>query len=340
MQRRGNIEVQFNWIFVLIIGALILAFFGTLIYQQKASSESKVTHEILSKLDTKLSGVASSKNTFERIEMPDVEIKFIYPDYFLGTQRQNLKERMIFAPSSLRGDFLAAQTRPWNLGFDVATFIYLTNPTVKYYIVAAADDERFAQTIDSRIERKRSSDDDEELVRMEILSGRAESKGYRKVRMIFIGSDPTAADISALSNMPNSDVTALKVIGDLESGSLAFYKKSGSSFVADGPERFYVGEALLLGAIFVDGERAYSHLFDKAMKRLYIVSKIYENRTQLLAEYSREECQPHYLSDRFLTISVFANERKKENIGSLLSTVSSLRETYDEVIYASCPALY
>ena len=41
LKKRGAVEVQFNWIFILIIGAVILLFFGVIIAKQRSAADSQ-----------------------------------------------------------------------------------------------------------------------------------------------------------------------------------------------------------------------------------------------------------------------------------------------------------
>ena len=41
MNKKGIIEIQFNWIFVLVVGAIILVFFFGFVQKQKSFAEEK-----------------------------------------------------------------------------------------------------------------------------------------------------------------------------------------------------------------------------------------------------------------------------------------------------------
>lgn len=356
--KRAEIEVQFNWIFVLVIGALILGFFGTIIYQQKSISETKTTHEILSRLDTVFTASSTSKDKLERIETPDVEFRFNYPDYFVDGQRQNLKGKFIFAPSYFKGSSFSIWVKSWNLDFAIVNFAYVTNPTVRYYIIADSNDP-FANSINESIERKQDRDSPENLIRMDFIEqedmNKIEDKGYERVRLIYFQEDngdaPSAPPMpSSLSSRPNSEVSALVVVpsptgedGDLAFGKLYFYKKNNQGqFVSDdseGESSFsYVGRELLYGAIFVDKAAAYQYLFNKAMNKLEIISKIYEQRADMMNEDNIEGCG--YPSQDFQLLSEAAKTSNVEGINGIIGIIPVLAESNERLSAWSCPPLY
>ncbi len=352
MEKKGNVEVQFNWIFILIIGAMILVFFGTLIYKQKNISETKTTHEILSKLDVILSETSSTTKTLKKIDMPDVDITFNYADgtYLLGGQRQELKGRFLFAPSTFSGDYIVAWTRSWNLGFDIVTFVYLTSPTVRYYLVA--EESEFAVEVNSTIERKSDDKSEESLIRMDLITpsqvASLQDKGYSKVRLIFFNQEPKVP--SNFVNKGKTQISALKVVEDESDpnyGTVTFYRKTSDGFVTEPDAKFnYIGKEMLYGAIFVDDKIGYSYLFNKAMDKLEILAKIYEKKARALKldiSFNPDfaSCTA-YPETEFKDIADAASKTKRgdEDIRLMAGLIPSLNLLKDTLLYSSCPQLY
>ena len=54
--KKGVIEVQFNWVFIIIIGAVIIAFFVNMSMKQKGVSEEKLSVTIAEHMKTILTG--------------------------------------------------------------------------------------------------------------------------------------------------------------------------------------------------------------------------------------------------------------------------------------------
>ena len=52
MKKKAIIEVQLNWIYILIVGAIILVFFVVVAKKYAANAELKISSQILENLDT------------------------------------------------------------------------------------------------------------------------------------------------------------------------------------------------------------------------------------------------------------------------------------------------
>jgi len=60
IKKKGVIEVQFNWIFILIIGAIILFFFFSIVKTQKTVSEKKISTTVRRDIRAILTGAGVS----------------------------------------------------------------------------------------------------------------------------------------------------------------------------------------------------------------------------------------------------------------------------------------
>ena len=133
--RKAIIEVQFNWIFVLIVGAIILAFFVTLITSQKKISEDKLSFSSLVTFDSILASAGVSANTLVVIDTPKVDFEYDCNSFRIGTIARQTKERPIFSSRILRGRQLITWTKDWFYPFKITNFLYLSNPEKEYVFV-------------------------------------------------------------------------------------------------------------------------------------------------------------------------------------------------------------
>ena len=67
------VEIQFNWIFILIVGALILVFFMMLVNRQRDISDIKLAVELLDDLEQIMTGQRVTVNRQDIIDMPLLE---------------------------------------------------------------------------------------------------------------------------------------------------------------------------------------------------------------------------------------------------------------------------
>ncbi|PIN68547.1 hypothetical protein COV93_09025, partial [Candidatus Woesearchaeota archaeon CG11_big_fil_rev_8_21_14_0_20_43_8] len=74
MKKRGVVDLQFNWIFVLIAGAVILAIFFAVANSLKQSSDDKIDLEVSTDLKSILIGAKVSTDSSNVIPIPSSDI--------------------------------------------------------------------------------------------------------------------------------------------------------------------------------------------------------------------------------------------------------------------------
>ena len=63
LSRKAQIETQFNWLFILVAGAVILIFFAGIVIKQKSSSEQKIAENVMTDLQSIFTGGSVSTGT-------------------------------------------------------------------------------------------------------------------------------------------------------------------------------------------------------------------------------------------------------------------------------------
>ena len=269
MFNKKAFEIQFNWIFVLVAGALILLFFATVINRQRNVSETSTKATVLKSIDAIITGSGVSSDTTSIIGIPDSNIEISCNRISIGGVSKQYQNLILFAPGSVQGDKLVAQTLSFEAPFKAANLMYLTSTKVRYIIIGN-------NQLANEINRLLPSD-----VRKDIVasSSSIRNENNYKVRFIvFDNSDLTGID---LTKFPNSDVTALKVTGTLEKGNIEFYKKNRNSW-SPKEDSVYLGKASLLGAVYSDSLDVYKCNMKNTFSKLNLVTKVYHGRTTLL----------------------------------------------------------
>ena len=67
--KRG-IEIQFNWVFILIAGGVILAFFFTIVTKQQTLSTERLAVQLSRDLDTVFSAAIAAKGVAQVLSIP------------------------------------------------------------------------------------------------------------------------------------------------------------------------------------------------------------------------------------------------------------------------------
>jgi len=300
--KRGSIEVSFNWIFILIAGAVIFAFFVNVIGKQKAISEVKTAGTIITNLDSILTGAQISTGTVNIVDLPRVDIGFECDRYFIGQTPKQTKSNVIFAPDLLKGKQLITWAVDWNLPYRVTNFLYLTDPQLRYVIVKDSGGLGLADKLSEELPKEMNKevyDPDATAPANQFID-----KNNYKVKFVFF--DDPESDIKYNKNildpiayMPDSDVTAIFL--DINTptiptiGEIKFYQKDGTTWSSEAATTYYIKKEALFGAIFASDIDMYNCVMKKAFKKLNLVTKVYINRSKELAEfYSGEACfDPH-----------------------------------------------
>jgi len=270
--KKGVVEIQFNWIFALIAGAVIIALFTGIILKQKNISETSKNSLILNNLDAILSGSEASPGTSKVTRIPETKIEFRCNSYSVDKVSKQINSMTVFTPSVLEGNKLITWTLDWNLPYRITNFVYLTNPRVRYVFVADDSNKVFAGNILGLMPKQ--------IVDDTIYSNvnNIGNEGHDYVRIIFFGQQPTLP--TNFKGMKKGTVTALKITkdsGNNDIGTLDFFEVENNNFVKKG-NSYYIKEPTLFGAIFTDDIENYNCVMRNAFEKLDIVSQIYQAR--------------------------------------------------------------
>ena len=350
-KRRGQIQVQFNWIFVLIVGGLILLFFLGVVRTQKKLSDTKISATISTDLRAILSGVEVSTQTAALIDIPKTEIDFNCEGYSVGGLA-GMRPTASFSPNVIKGNRLMSWAVPWSVPYRIMNFVYLTTPEVRYIIVDDndGDSESLADKLEAVLPQKIIEEEDNDRIMMNkelITSAEVSSitdKNNYKVRVVFftdtlndLQSDSTPNELKYLEG----DLTAINVkvtSGGVDGyGQITFYKQDGGNFgyaktTALDSTTDYLGLQSLIAAVFAEDIESYNCNMQRAFKKFEFMTGIYESRTTELKDNPPDlTCVSAYPDAvNYLTII-------KDKTGDLSEVLDSsdIKEIYDKVYLES-----
>lgn len=347
-KRRGQIGTQFNWIFVLIAGALILAFFIMIINRQREVSEKKLATELLADLDMIITGQAVSPGSSKSLDLADLELSFTCEDYSVFNVAKTSGNSIIFSPSRMKGANMIAWTLEWDMPYRVANFIYLTIPEVKYYLIDPAQS--------SGKDSYGIKSDFPDTVDIEAVSATPDSfENAQRIRLVYFAK-PMSSELplpsTGLKDFRDDDVSVLYIenaLGPEDFNGKAvmhFYRKKGDFIVEEG--LFYsMGKETVYAAMFSDSYEIYMCNMQKVLKKLVIVTAIYQKRVvDILNGLSPgSPCSPYYVDSPFQSIiesvtDVDSQGNLRIHLGDLFSAVSYIQNLNDKTIFASCPEIY
>ena len=318
MNKRGFVEIQFNWIFILIAGVVLLGFFIGMSGWIKSLNEEQLTVDILDRLGFILTGAEVSEDSASLIDVPDSKMVFScdggdgecnelgcpssfmfddYPGNYLDTS-----VNVLFTLESLKSTQLVTWSLDWNVPYRVMNFLYLTTTEVKYVIVYSDASRKFATKVYNEL------DNNNHLSKNLLFTPKADLNKIRyknedHVRFVFFEDPAVAGGYQLDSSMENRDNVDYVVIDynplDESLGKVKYGKLNGGSFNTDTESFPYLGMPSVIGAIFSGDLSMYKCNMKKAVNRLRKVNKLYWGLSERYADYYKNDfvCKGFYDSD-------------------------------------------
>lgn len=349
MQKRGSVEVQFNWIFAFVAGAMILVFFVGFINTQAQSAERKLAATVIRDMDTIMtqSSVSAGKSDVINLAKPleficepicntqGCDSSFFVPK--TGIDRKT-PVQVIFAPSLIYGREMVTWSQDWSVPFRVTNFLYLTSKDLRYVFVTNdnSDLDKIRQEFPANINT-------DQVDNMDLVT----NQNNYKVRFI-LDTAPTSVPVELLS-MFDKDVTALHI--NSGTSKIQFCHKQGGIFNC-GPKIGYIGKQSLYGAIISDNIDMYECNMKKALVRLSKVGEVYKEKSlSLLQIYtdSTDPCNGAYNNIKSDIISSIASAETifpgdlttfNLDIGNIITSSENIKLKNNILKMHSCPLIY
>lgn len=362
--------MQFNWIFIMIAGGLILFFFMTVISYQQQLSKNKLGVELASQLELIFSGRGVSPGAKQPIDIADVPIQFECTEYRVMDQRIASGTVLIFAPAELATKKLLTITMSFDLPMRTNTMIMMTSPSIKYYFVNFGPmQEKISTLLDFPLAQEGEKIDYAFIQPTDVTTLNYENNPFVK---FIINSDDIATQPPALppsfAGVGDAQVSAVVVnenlIGDeenLQSSPLAFYQKQGTGWQAEqsGGSPFTLGFPSFIGAVFAKDQNMYTCLMSRALRRATQVVEISRDRADALQAFynsggaaitstEMQQCAVIAAQGGAALASIDAAMAANENNEITISVKSeeftqrlkAANQANKDAVLNSCPALY
>jgi hypothetical protein len=307
--KKGMFEEQFNWMFVLVAGAVIIFFFFNFLVRQQALAQAKSEISINTELDSIASGVQNALNTAILVTIPKTKLALdctLSCECKFGIQgsavRRTFGDKFIFGPKVITGPQMLVWSKPWEVPYAVTNFVYVTTPSIRYtigYVSGDTDSENmyheFQRLWPGLIEYKPITLSYNTQYWKAYEEGTAteyQNEKFLSTRFVlFIPHPPPTAppgaqvDFEPHSSFTARDFSALIVTGSsFENGSMSFFQlQPGPPPLIIKTEMDYAGTASLLAAVFSEDARAYYCTMSRAMSRLNTSLEVLANRSRMLS---------------------------------------------------------
>lgn len=294
--KKGVIEVQFNWIFVIFIGALILIFFTTLVIKSKSTAETRIQATISRDLAAILSGAEVSIGTVNTVAIPKVDIEYECDKFTIGRIPRPIRNKIFFTPDIIRGRYIITWALDWSVPFRVTNFLFLTSPEVRIVFLENTGEpksralaNKIREVMPEKIlyEFADTGNTGEGPFNGSWQTEITDNNNY-KVRFIFLdpvgdSDPPTEVATGPDPSLNDRDLTFVWIGGTEDFGKVTYFKKQPGATVYTSTQGWYIDDTSFLSTIFAEDGELHNCNMGKAFTRLVLIADIYATRSDQLA---------------------------------------------------------
>ncbi len=292
-KKKGSIEVQFNWIFVMVAGALILVFFFGIVQKQRELSQAKISNSLLTNIESIATGAGVAKGTVQQINLPNIGINFgCTPEclctYSIEDIQKEYQDKIIFAPRLIKAAKAVFWTLDWKVPFRATNFVYATTQNDKYFFVY----DNPASSLFKMLNKSMPPEVNSQFIHFNQYS-QVRNENYNSARFIFVDTASRPPDnLGVDDSFRRMDVSGVYIN---TAGDAVFYDKiSSRSLNFQVFESSYFGEEAIFAAIFAADSNAYECNMIAALTRLQNIVGLYIERTNFLDDENNAEEFPEY----------------------------------------------
>jgi hypothetical protein len=294
--RKAVVEIQFNWIFILIAGALILFLFSSIILKQKTTADSTAQTTLLKDVTSIAIGSESTTGITKELALSKASITFGCNTLRIGQKSQPLSQMVIFSPSTVQTP-LIVHTREWSLPFRATNVVYLSSPRIRYILIG---DNTLARQVNKSMPEKFLIDVYKDYAAFSL----AQLQEDDQLRIIVFGSalEVQVKNAPSLTSIPPRQLSLLGIpdSGTPNYGTMSFYQKTQTGWTTPITKE-YLKEELLIGAIFTDNSEQFQCIKDNMLKKLRLVADIHDKRRFMLAKDTEGISHPlHRCNEAYL----------------------------------------
>ena len=332
--KSAQIEVSFNWIFVLIAGAAILFFFIRVIGSETEFAESASHARAVSRMNSVITALKQNPDSVSVQDRLNFEIEFecTVEGQSYGIRNSNARETLpheiVFTPQKIGSSRLVAWVKTFNAPFPVSSTLYLTDEQTKYVFLTDGDANNRVSYFYNQFPRNISK----ELTTLLEFKQRGD-EGYREY-ILIISEDQadqnfgfSTDDRRALASKINSVIYI-----DENTNEIVFHElKNDLNYLDVTPSRKqYFTEESIIGAIISGNPELYECAMNKVLDHIKISAEINLERIKKIrtAYGSDHSCysmySPTIAQDFFENLAQASQNKNYENIRQHARSIEAL----------------
>lgn len=344
-------ESVFKYIFALIVGAMFILFFVGFARNYITQADSVDANVLVSGFDDYLMLLSGSTDSTVKYDFgADTAIQFSRGELRSGTNAKRPTNRIVFAPTQLKGKKLIIWTKRWAFPYPIDNFFYMTNEKYKQIIIYDTDTSGFVNEFVDEINDTFAIDPPKKrdfLTPQNLALMATAYKPYTKVRFLIIAKNPLPANTLAnIKNVvKNADIVSVIIEKDEESGDDEWKEYGMLEF--GGKEMPFLGKEMILGAMFAENADEYRFNFNRAMQRLMDITDIYQKKADMMRPLDDTKgCQYGLFSQSLSGFKSKADAIAGENeistgaISQLAEQAKAMDENDKENSGIECPAVF
>lgn len=360
-KKKAQVDIQFNWIYIIIVGAIFIGFFFSVISSQNKSAELEVSTTLVNHFETILSSTAQQDNTLKVHEKisPRIKLNFVCSleesqSYFTVQNSPPIDTLfdIQFSKNTVKGKDMITWTSTWKQPFRIASFLYISNKDdmFLFYDNTGSAKELYDNFPTNFTTKVLGASDPFE-------SDESNYDHYTYVIVENEGDYDELYDIETFgkTHWDSSSKSSLVVIRPaltnnlFKYGTVSFCK---NRFPADDCiSQPYIGEASLYGAIFSSDFDTYKCNMNKAFQILRLHSLLNYNRIKNLRSVLPESCKILYginIDDvesgpyaNFNTLADLSQEFTETNVNEIVGITQTIAQRNNELaLQSQCPTIY
>ncbi len=320
----------------MVAGVLFISFFIGFAMQHKSSQTKLETGRIVLGFDDLLTLVSTAEDSsmiYPEQGFPStVTLTFNDNQITSGTGTEKITRtttKTIFSQQELKGKQFYIWTKRWKMPFAVDNFFYLSDGRAQTYIIYDSDTEEIAEELTDKFSGfpKNFKVDKYRIDLLDtktIASIRTKLKDYKKTRFVilsqeqpalFPGAEKLKARPAEINGEENWDY------GTVDYGT--------------GDKSVYLGKEMLIGAILAEDQETYEKSKEKAMGKLAILSRLYEQKAKLL----EQTCPTAYTLIRQKLSALGSADPDESTLSDFASQAEELKDL-NEQFPSDCPEVF
>lgn len=333
MNTKAQVEVSYNWIYVLVAGAVIFGFFITIIVQERDSTEQRINERLADNFENLIQlQLQQSEGLTERHSRPGTNYQFFCDEtghsFRVGDEGnlRYLNTEPVFSVNNVGQGNLITQNLAFKAPFHLSPLILVSDTNTRYSFESG----------------------DSTILDLRLLLGDEFNKQDGITNLGSFENEVVIKKISNTDAFENADVVVGVEKIESVGRDLALYKVS-----QDGNEFYLLNQELVLAAIVSGDLSTFNCALQKVEEKSKLTVTLEVNRSKSignrLEDDDKETCATIYKSpsqgvtallNKLLIDVQTLNKTTSSEGNNFLENVSDIRLRNMELTTNSCPRIY